>query len=255
MVHRTQSPTGYRLTPVARPEGEYAHRIGCLDDLKPSLGLAPDDGYTVCLVLDGSDPRLCLGGRARRIPILFRFDCEWGNDHLVCRLAHDGSLAILAEPWGDVIGSPSDDPEWWPHRGDFALRLEPVPQRLHDILSHVTGSWCLYQDELLRRSLGTSRPLTRSLFEEMEKLPEWQTTDYVNQLVFCGRDAFHYLGGLPVWVQDPLTARCPDCGQEIPLLLSLDSDRKLGWCFGDAGRLYAFYCQHCSVVISQAQCT
>ena len=45
-------------------------------------------------------------------------------------------------------------------------------------------------------------------------------------------------------------AACP------PPFAGLYSEKsRLGWCFGDAGRLYSFYCERCDVVVSEAQCT
>jgi len=228
----TVSTTGYQLEAAVPGPGEHGHRMGCLDALKPGLARKPDDGYTVCLVVDTSDPRLRLGSVPARIPILFRFDCEWGRDPLVYWLSPDGRLTILREPWGQILPAALRfKPPWWPPRGDFDARLVEIPQRLHDLAQKWPRCW----------------------YEAEQHLP-WEDIEHVNDIVFFGKP-YHQIGGLPFWVQDPLAPQCPTCKEPMPFLLSLGSDNRLGWMFGDCGRLYAFYCARCCIVVSQAQCT
>lgn len=43
------------------------------------------------------------------------------------------------------------------------------------------------------------------------------------------------LFGFPYWVQGPEYPHCPDCGDEMRLVMQLDSDDHLPYSFGDAG--------------------
>lgn len=56
------------------------------------------------------------------------------------------------------------------------------------------------------------------------------------------------LGGWPYWVQGSEYPRCPDCGQQMDLLLQIDSNDNLDYMFGDVGCAHLTYCpRHPSV--------
>jgi len=132
------SQSGYRVTLVEQDESEHGHRIGNLNSRKANFGLTPDDGYTLCLLLDGADTRAPLDNGVEWLPVIFRFDAEWGSA-LVYRLAPGGRITFVHEPWGDRFDPIID--EWWPPSGNLGIAFEPFPERLRDIFGRARWSW------------------------------------------------------------------------------------------------------------------
>lgn len=223
----TLSPTGYQLILVDPAEGEHGHRAGSLESIKPAVGLRARDGYTLSLLLDPSDPRIGLTTKLERIPIVFRFDRDWEGEWLTYRVIAPQKIKFISEPWGD---DDMGELPWGNPIGEFGIRLAGIPERLDTIGRAIELNW---------------------LWDRKQFTPEDQ--EYVNKTVFTVGEGFHHVGGAPWWVQTPERMKCPECREKMPFLLSLDSDGKTNWCFGDAGRLYVFYCEKCSVVAANAQ--
>ncbi|MCA8941757.1 MAG: hypothetical protein KDB80_04290 [Planctomycetes bacterium] len=64
---------------------------------------------------------------------------------------------------------------------------------------------------------------------------------------------FHQLGGEPVWLDEPRSVRCTECGAPMTFLVALDSDADVGLEFADHGMLYAFLCVDCEEVATLVQ--
>ncbi|MBN2132496.1 MAG: DUF1963 domain-containing protein [Sedimentisphaerales bacterium] len=63
----------------------------------------------------------------------------------------------------------------------------------------------------------------------------------------------HQLGGSPTWIQGIEAPSCIECGNAMPFIAQLDTDRSVGMQFGDDGILYVFICTSCRVLASFAQ--
>jgi len=74
-----------------------------------------------------------------------------------------------------------------------------------------------------------------------------------------GRQNLSRVGGAPSWVQSADYPACPDCGEDMPLAMQLDSGlpQEDGgeWLWGSGGCNYTFWCAACRVSGHLWQCT
>jgi len=235
-----QLVSGYRMVPVDPAASRFSHRMGGIDCDAAPLCTVCDRALRAYVLLDLSDPRLGIEADRRTLPVFYCHNCETPADLFAYRIAPNGSIQILRQ----YRGEPFDG---WPQpRGEFGIELTPVPDRLNEILLRCPEGWFAYKYSGPR---GRAEP--RSDWEaDIEFMEGYDLGPFGPS----GRAGFHQLGGLPFWLQQPQEVTCPSCSQPMPFLLSLGSDERLGWVFGDWGRLYVFRCSPCSVVAALLQC-
>jgi hypothetical protein len=235
----SQLVSGYRMVPVRPSASPFRHRIG-----GPACDAAPlctvcDRALAAYVLLDLSDPRLGIEADRRFFPVLYCHNCETVADLFAYRIAPNGSIQILRQRRGRVLGN-------WPlPRGDHGIELAPVPDRLNEILLRCPKGWYFHDYETRRARPGAPAAGAADI-DFMEEFVAGRRTRH-------GMEGFHQLGGLPLWLQRPQPVTCPRCAQPMPFLLSLGSDERLNWQFGDWGRLYVFLCSPCSVVAALIQ--
>jgi len=236
----SQLVSGYQMIPVKPSGSRFRHRMGGLDYDAAPLCTVCDRALKAYVLLDLSDPRLGIEADRRTLPILYCHNCETPADLFAYRIAPNGAIQIVRQYRGGPF-------EGWPQpRGEHGIELTPVPERLNEILLRCPKGWFAWKYDAQR-----GRP---------ERASEWEADiefmeDYaLGPFGSSGRQGFHQLGGLPFWLQRPQEVSCPRCSQPMPFLLSLGSDERLNWAFGDWGRLYVFFCAPCSAVAALVQC-
>jgi hypothetical protein len=98
-------------------------------------------------------------------------------------------------------------------------------------------------------------PLLETRVGLAETPPRWKWQDWG---LSNGRENLNRVGGPPCWIQSADYPNCPDCGQQMPLLLQLDSELETedgDFMWGTGGIGYACWCDNCKISGYLWQCT
>ena len=224
------SSLGHKLELVAPEHGDGAHRVGNVAAGAVPLCTAVQDDFVIYGLLDAADARIGLPAHFRSLPILFYPGYEEAGRPLIYRADPVGDVLIVSQA-EDRLDRAALIRSWPKPSGVFGACLTALSEELAGILQRVERGW----------------------YNQYRKLSAAERR-YVEGECF-GSGPFHQVGGPPLWLQKPIDASCPQCAQQLQYVLSLDSDSKAGWMFGDMGRLYVLVCRQCSVVLCDVQCT
>ncbi len=103
---------------------------------------------------------------------------------------------------------------------------------------------------------SVASPLMQADVTGFEAPARWRWQDWGES---NGRQNLSRVGGAPSWVQSAHYPACPDCGEDMPLAMQLDSglpqDDGGEWLWGSGGCNYTFWCAACRVSGHLWQCT
>jgi hypothetical protein len=225
MIERHDNDQSCQILPRDPVGCSFAHRMGNVPFAGAPMCMVCKRPFTVYMLLDTSDPRLGLDVTRRLLPVLYCHNCETTADVFMYQLMGQDDIRVLHQHQGVQF----DD---WPRpHGEFGLQFTPIPDRVSEFRLRTPGGWY--------NSRECNTPEGQAFAEEF----------------LLGDRPYHQLKGAPFWLQDPRTFQCPECARDMPFLLSMASDSRLGWEFGDGGWLYVFLCTQCAVVACVLQCT